>query len=121
MTTTSTLTFTVKETETAQSVGSGGLPVLSTPHMIAYMEHTAWKAVENELDDVQTTVGTAVDIKHLAPTDVGKEVEVTAMLTASTEKTLTFHVEARADGRLIGEGTHQRAVITVDRFLESVK
>ena len=73
-----TVTETVNENITAEKVGSGSLPVFATPMMVALMEKAACKALENNLDEGSTTVGTKVDVEHVAATPVGMEVTVTA-------------------------------------------
>ena len=73
-----TVTETVNENITAEKVGSGSLPVFATPMMVALMEKAACKALENSLDEGSTTVGTKVDVEHVAATPVGMEVTVTA-------------------------------------------
>lgn len=112
--------YTVKESETAQALGSGGLTVLSTPAMISYMENTSFLMLEEELDSEHTTVGIEVNVKHLAPTAVNKQVNVKATLVEVTSKVYVFHVEATVDGKLIGEGTHKRGVINPEQFLSSM-
>ena len=108
------LTFTVTADDTAAALGSGSLPVLATPRLLAWCE-----AVRGELEDGQTTVGTSVEFDHLAPSAVGDRVVATAVLAGSTEKTLLFNVEAqdRASGQALGGGVITRAVVDRERFL----
>ncbi|GAB2500973.1 hypothetical protein GCM10008929_22060 [Alkalibacterium psychrotolerans] len=109
--------FTVKENETAQAVGSGGLPVLSTPHMIAYMENTAMTLMQNELVEGDTSVGMEIQVNHLAPTALDKTVSVKAEQTDQQKKIYTYKIEAYVDDKLIGQATHKRAVVNEEKFM----
>lgn len=112
---------TVDGSRLASSVGSGGLEVLSTPSMIALMEQAACQAVEADLPPGQTTVGTQVDIRHLAATPRGAQVRARAELLEVDGRALKFHVEAFDAHEKIGEGTHQRAVVDPARLLARVQ
>lgn len=113
--------FTVKESETADAVGSGGLPVLSTPHMIAYMENTAMSLMASELNENDTSVGVEINVKHLAPTALNKVVSVKAKETDRSGKVFTYEIEAYVDEELIGTATHKRAIVDKDKFMSKVK
>ena len=89
--------------------------VLSTPSMIGFMERAATSAVQPALDD-QTTVGTHVNVSHEAAARDGETVSFEATLTAVNGRRLEFDVIARVGDKVIGRGTHQRAVINRDRF-----
>lgn len=106
----------VEERHTAGHLGSGGAPVYATPMMVLAMEEAALGAVDPLLEPGQATVGYSLDIKHLAATPIGMRVTATATLLSIDGKMLTFHVEARDERELIGEGTHIRAVIDLERF-----
>jgi len=108
---------TVDASMLANAVGSGYLGVLSTPSMIALMENAAAHAVEGVLPPGQTTVGTRLDVRHLAATPVGLEVRARAELVEVDGRKLTFHVEAFDPQDKIGEGTHERAVVDPARLL----
>ena len=110
----------VSDAHTAQAMGSGDMPVLATPVMIALMENAAMLAVDQTLPPEQTTVGAHIDVSHLRPTPVGAEVIATAELTAVDDRRLTFHVVAMQDDRVIGEGTHVRFIVDRDRFLSKL-
>ena len=103
---------------TAAAVGSGALEVFSTPSMIALMEKAAMDTVSPYLEDGQGTVGIKLDVSHLAASPVGMAVRAEAELIGIEKRTLTFKVSAFAGDELIGEGTHQRAVILNERFME---
>jgi len=114
-------TLVVEEKHTARHLGSGGVNVLATPIMIALMEEAGRNAVEPLLEPGQLTVGAVLDVKHLAPTPLGMQVTARAELLAVDGRMLTFHVEAHDDREKVGEGTHVRAIINLDRFLARVK
>lgn len=115
-----TKTFTVKNAETADSVGSGGLKVLSTPHLVAYMENVALKSAEVDLDEDHTTVGVQMDIKHLAPTGVGEEVTIMSKNEKTNEKAYSFEIEAYVGDNKIGEAEHNRVVVEKETFMKNV-
>ncbi|HWI51026.1 MAG TPA: thioesterase family protein [Symbiobacteriaceae bacterium] len=108
----------VTDANTAAAVGSGGIQVFSTPMMIALMENAALQAVQPHLAAGESTVGTVVNIKHLAATPLGMQVRAVARLDAVEGRRLSFTVEAFDEREKIGEGTHERFVIGVERFLE---
>ena len=112
-----TVTETVNENITAEKVGSGSLPVFATPMMVALMEKAACKALENSLDEGSTTVGTKVDVEHVAATPVGMEVTVTATVTAVDGRKISFSVEAFDEAGLIGKGAHDRFVVGAEKFI----
>ena len=110
-------TMTVGEEQTAAAFGAGGVRVFGTPVMIGLMENAAWRLVQPEMSDGETTVGTLVNVRHLAATPVGGHVVATAELVEIDGRRLVFHVTARDDHQLIGEGTHERARVLLERFL----
>src|SRR6185312_7867957 len=101
---------------TAASVGAGGVEVFGTPMMIALMENAAWMAVENALDAGHVTVGTVVNVKHLAATPLGQKVRATAELMEIDRRRLIFKVEAYDEKQKIGEGQHERFIVKLERF-----
>ncbi|MGF6907318.1 thioesterase family protein [Fusobacterium sp. PH5-44] len=111
----------VEEKETAKNIGSGNVEVYSTPMMIAFMENTALKLVQNELADGEATVGTAVNITHLKANAVGDKVKCTAILEKIEGKKLSFLVKVTYNDEVIGEGTHERFIINEKKFMEKVK
>lgn len=90
--------------------------VLSTPSMIGLMEQTALASVVPHLDEGETTVGTHVCVSHVASAAAGEDVTITTELAEMNKRRLTFNVRAAAGERLLGEGTHQRAVIDTKRL-----
>lgn len=115
-----TLTYTVTPDLTAQSMGSGDMPVLATPAMVAMMENASMRLVAADLAEGDTTVGGHIDASHLRPSAIGAEIEVTATLTAQEGRKMTFRVEARDGGDVIGEATHTRFVVARERFLSKL-
>ena len=111
----------VCEENTAQHLGSGNVAVLATPEMVRLMERAAVAAVDYLLPHGHRTVGVALDVRHLAATPVGMRVSAQAELTAVDGHKLAFRVEAFDEVERIGEGTHRRVVIDVDRFKERVE
>lgn len=108
----------VSETNTAVAMGSGVVPVYATPAMAALMEAAAVNALEGALPEDQTSVGVYLDVQHLAATPVGVAVRAEARLTAVEGRRLTFRVSAFDASEQIGVGTHQRAIVTTERFLD---
>ena len=108
----------VERADTAQEVGSGDLLVFATPCMAAMMEGAACEAIRDALPEGKTTVGTMLQIEHLAASPVGLAVRATAEVTAVEGKKLTFQVNAFDEAGEIGRGVHQRVVVDSQRFLE---
>ncbi len=111
----------VREEDTAQHLGSGNVAVLATPRMIALMENASVKAVDHLLPPGQATVGGEIRVRHLAATPQGMEVTVRSELVEIEGRRLTFKVEAFDEREKVGEGTHIRFVIDLERFREKVK
>lgn len=105
---------------TAKAIGSGDLPVLATPAMIALMENAAMLAVASHLAENQTTVGGYMECSHLAPTGMGDEIEAEATLVKIEGKALHFDITALAADKKIGEGHHIRYIVDRDRFLSKL-
>ena len=114
---TGTSTVMVTENLTAAAVGSGLLPVFSTPSLIAMMENAAVNALAGTLDEGVTTVGTMISIEHLAATPLGMEVTATAVLTEQDGRAYTFEVEAHDGVGLVGKGTHKRFAVKSEKFM----
>src|SRR5437588_6089467 len=100
---------------TAASVGAGGVEVFGTPMMIALMENAAWRAVAEQLDAGDVTVGTLVNVKHLGATPLGQKVRATAELVEIDGRRLVFNVEAYDEQKKIGEGQHERFIVSLER------
>ena len=118
---THTSMMTVTEADTAVSIGSGDMPVLATPSMMALMENAAMLAVAPALEEGQTTVGGHIEASHLRPTPIGAEVTATATLERVEGRKLHFCVSASQSDQLIGEGRHLRFIVDRKRFLEKLQ
>lgn len=110
-------TITVTEDKTAAVMGSGELAVFATPAMIALMENTASKSVADALEPGQGTVGTLIDVKHVAATPVDMEVTCETKLVEVDRKRLVFEVKAYDAAGVIGEGVHERFIIDNEKFM----
>lgn len=108
----------VEREDTALEVGSGSLLVYATPCMVALMEGAACEAIANAVPEGKTTVGIELNISHVSATPVGLEVYAEAELTAVDKNILSFKISAYDESGLIGEGTHKRAMVTAQKFLE---
>jgi fluoroacetyl-CoA thioesterase len=106
---------------TARHLGSGTVSVFATPEMVRLMERAAVNALKPHLAPGQQSVGTMVNVRHLAATPVGATVTARAELTAVDGRRVTFNVTAHDGTDLIGEGTHERALIDLARFEAKVK
>lgn len=115
-----TSSLTVTEALTAKAMGSGDLPVLATPAMMALMENAAMTAVAPELPEGSTTVGGHIESSHLKPTPVGGEVKAKATLTKVDGRKLYFTVKAMQGDTVIGEGTHLRFIVDRERFMSKL-
>lgn len=111
---------TVVHENTAAAVGAGGVEVFGTPMMIALMENAAWRAVAEHLDAGMVTVGTLVNVKHLAATPLGQRVRASAELIEIDRRRLVFKVEAHDETQKIGEGLHERFIVQLERFLHNI-
>ena len=106
---------------TAAGMKSGGLPVYATPRMINLMETTAWASVEPYMGEGMGTVGTYLDVKHIAASPVGATVKCDTVLTKIDGRRLVFEVKASDEAGVIGEGIHERFIIKNERFMEKAK
>ena len=107
----------VNGSNTANSVGSGLVPVFATPCMIALMENAAVRAIQPHLDPDESTVGTHMDVSHDSATPVGMKVWAEARVTAVEGRKITCEVTACDEAGPIGRGTHERFIIKADKFL----
>jgi len=118
---TGTAELIVGEHHTAPRVGSGRIRVLATPVMINLIEAAALAAVEQSLPEDHQSLGTHLDVTHVAATPVGMRVRATAEVLKVEGRTVYFRVRAEDERELIGEGTHERVVVNVNRFDERVR
>ena len=106
---------------TASALGSGLVPALATPAMIALMENASVSAIREYLEAGETSVGIEVNVKHLAATPVGMLVRARAEVLSVDKRRVTFRVEAWDGKERIGEGTHVRAIVDEVRFKERIE
>jgi predicted thioesterase len=115
---TAELAFTVAEEDTAAALGSGSLPVLGTPRLLAWVEAATCAALEADLAPGRTSVGSRVHLEHLAPSGVGEEVVVRAELVHRDGRLARFDVVAEdSRGTVVGRAEVTRVVVDADRFL----
>jgi predicted thioesterase len=108
--------LTVREEHTAPRVGSGLVHVLATPVMINLFEAAALDAVDQHLSAGYQSLGTVLNVRHVAATPVGMRVRATARIERVEGRTVFLRVEARDEEELIGDGQHERVVVNVEKF-----
>jgi fluoroacetyl-CoA thioesterase len=113
----STHTYRAEPERLADRYGNTGVPVLATPHLVRLLETECLACVAGALDGGYSTVGTRIDVRHLAATPAGMEFELTAELTAIDRRRLVFTIEARDEVELIMSGTHERFLVETAKFL----
>ena len=110
-------TIIVTPNQTAEQLGSGLLPVFSTPAMIALMENTAMKCID-DLSEQDSSVGIAINVKHLKASAVGSEISCEAKVVSFEGRNYSFQlIVTDATGSVIGEGTHERVVVNIEKFM----
>ena len=113
--------FIVEENHTAKNMGSGDLDVLATPSLVAFMENAAKNYLNTFLTDDLGSVGSNININHLAPTLVGKEITVQGQVTEIIkEKIIVFSLEAFEADKKIGDATNTRVIINNEKFLSKL-
>lgn len=112
--------LTVTDAVTAVRMGSGDMPVLATPAMMALMENAAMLAVADELPGGSTTVGGHIASSHLRPSKIGDVVRAIAEVTKVDGRKIEFNVSAYSGDILLGEGTHLRFVVDRERFMSKI-
>lgn len=116
-----TVTVKVTKENCASAIGSGALDVFATPSMIALMENAACEAIKASLQPGESSVGTKVNISHLKASALEDTITATATLTEIDGRRLVFEVVANDSKGIIGEGTHERFVINIEKFLSKLK
>ncbi len=111
----------VDNSNTARTYGSGGLDVFATPAMVGLMENAAMTAVENDLPEGSTTVGSQISTTHVKPSKMGTTIKATAILEEIDGRKLTFKVSACDDDGIIGEGVHIRYIVDIEKFMSKIK
>ena len=107
----------VNDANTAQAACSGALPVFGTPFLCALMEEAAWKSIAPRLEAGQSTVGTRLNVSHDSATPVGMKVWAESEVTQVDGKRIVLKVAAYDEKGLIGQGEHERFIVTDERFL----
>lgn len=110
--------FVVEEKHTAYHLGSGGVHVFSTPSMVSLMEGAAVNAIDPLLPEGQMSVGIEISAKHLAATPIGKRVRAEAEVVSVDKRRVMFTIKAWDEHELIGEATHTRFIIDLDRYTQ---
>ncbi len=114
-----TKTLTVRPEQTAESLGSGLLPVFSTPSLVAFMENTAMQLIE--LPEGSSSVGTSISVKHLKASRVGEVLACVATLTNRDGRRYEFELKVTdSAGDVVGEGVHERFLVDVERFMSKI-
>lgn len=115
-----TQTIQVQANQTAAQYGSGLLEVFATPALIGLMENTAMKLIE--LPEGSSSVGTFINMKHLKASPIGEMIECTATIIAIEGRKYSFAIKATdSKGDLVGEATHERVVINIEKFMNKIK
>jgi len=115
-----TIEETVTEAMTAEVLGSGDVPVLGTPAVLALIEKAAVAALADELEPDQTSVGSRVELNHLAPTRVGGHVAASARLVEVVARNLMFEFSVSDERTEVANGTHRRVIVDRAHFLGSL-
>ena len=117
---TAVIEFTTDEEATAIALGSGDLPVLGTPKVVALVEEAAVAAIAGLVTDADTTVGSHIDVDHLAPTPIGGTVVATATVVAVNGRRVDFEATVTEGEKFVARATHVRYVINRESFMESL-
>jgi len=107
----------VEEADTAIALGSGDVPVLGTPRVVALMEQAAVSAIAGSLDEGFTSVGTRIAVDHLAPSFVGATVEAVAEVVGVDDHAISFRITAHEGDRLVARADHTRFIVNRHQFL----
>ena len=107
--------------QTAVALGSGDVPVLATPAVLALTERACVDAIADDLDDTDTSVGTWAEIEHLRPSPVGATVTARATLIGHHGRRLEFRVTVEQDGEIVAKVSHRRQLVDRERFLTKVR
>ena len=116
-----TTQLTVTDADTAIAAGSGDMPVLATPRMLALMENAAMLTVKEQLPEGCTTVGGHIESSHLKPSKIGDTIKAVAEVTKVDGKKIEYKVSAFSGETLLGEGTHLRFVVDREKFLSKLR
>ena len=111
----------VDETNVARALGSGSLPVFSTPSLVVSMERAALESVQPCLDEGMSTVGVRLEVEHLAATPIGMTVVTDSELVAVVGRMLLFEITSHAGGELVGRCVHKRCIVDGERFMRKAE
>ncbi|MGD2051374.1 MAG: hotdog domain-containing protein [Acidimicrobiia bacterium] len=112
-----TVRLVVGERDTAIAFGSGDVPVLATPRILALAEQAAVAAIADQLAPGDTSVGVSAEIRHLQPSPIGSTVEANAAVVSTDERSIAFSFTVRMGGEIVAEGAHRRVVVARERFV----
>ena len=113
--------YTILEENSAKNMGSGDLDVLSTPSLVAFMENAAKNYLNNFLPQELGSVGSNININHLAPTLIGNTITITGKVTEIIkDKIIHFSIEAYEGNKKIGTANHTRVIINNSKFIEKI-
>ena len=118
---TGTVAWVVEERHSAEAWGSGAVPVFATPSLVGLMETAAMEALRGHLPEGDTTVGTRIEVSHLAATPMGDQVRAEATLLSVDGRRLVFAIVANDSTQRIGEARHERIVVSRERFLSRLR
>lgn len=113
--------FVTGQAHSAKEMGSGDLEVFSTPSLVALMEEACWTSIVSGLSEGESTVGVEMTVSHLAATPIGMEVWAESVVTAVDGKRIHFTVTAFDEAGEIGKGSHQRVVISAEKFMGRIQ
>jgi predicted thioesterase len=113
--------FVVEEEHAASRVGSGAYPVLATPWLVAFMERVSHRLVTENLPEGKSSVGVKVEVEHLAPIPVGREVRVSSLITRIDGKRVELEVLAWDGEEPVGSGSHTRVIVDDERFRQKIE
>jgi predicted thioesterase len=111
--------ITVDQSHTAAAFGTGNVPTLAEAALVALLERAAVNAIRRGLGDGEESIGRMIDVRHLAPTPIGKRVRAEAVVTSVEGRTVRFSVRASDAFADVGEGIHERLVIDREQFIWS--
>ncbi len=113
--------YTVNSNMTALAIGSGDLEVLATPTLAGFMENAAKELASRILDKESTTVGTQINMQHLAPSKVGATIKIEVVVSKIEGRMLSFEINAFDQNRLVAAMSHQRCIVNIERFMSKLK
>ncbi|WP_232048957.1 thioesterase family protein [Sulfuracidifex tepidarius] len=113
--------FQVQSSDSASSVASGAVNVLSTPSVISFIENVSFHLVQNTLEEGSTTVGFHIDVYHLSPVPIGEKVEVISTVDSVNGRKIRFKAEVYWKGKKIAEGIHERVIVNEKEFYKRIE